>query len=361
MSLKGLILAGGNGTRMRPLTYTLNKHMLPVANLPILYYGLAKMGAAGIRSVGVILGPFHEGIREAVGNGSQFGIEVTYITQGPPRGLADAVRCAQPFLGSDDFVMYLGDNLLGGGLEPFVNRFQSTGADAVVAVTSVPDPTLYGVIELEGGRIVSIEEKPRTPKSDLAIVGIYVFTPRIHNIINSLKPSGRGELEITDALRELHQSSGNVVIQHVEGWWKDTGRPADLLKANELELSDLCSSKVSNPDQISHGVVIDGGVIVGPETTIEEGAKVIGPVVLGRGVRVGRDTYIGPGTAIGDFVQLQGCTITRSIVMESARIKGQVKIRNSLIGRRVQIYAGTVLGSETEFLLGDDTIVRIHS
>ncbi len=360
ISLKGLILAGGNGTRMRPLTHTVNKHMLPVANLPVLFYGLKKMEAAGIKSVGVILGPFQEGIRDSVGNGSQFGIEVTYISQGPPRGLADAVRCARSFLGDDDFVMYLGDNLLEGGLEPFVSRFHRTRADAVVAVTRVVNPTLYGVIELDGDQILSIEEKPLTPRSNLAIVGIYVFSPKIHEVIFSLKPSGRGELEITDALRVLHQSHRRVVVQPLEGWWKDTGRPADLLTANDLELGGLSAGGVSNLARVSEGATLQGRVTVGPETVIEAGAAVYGPVVLGRGVRVGKGTHIGPGTAIGDHAQLEGCTIGRSIVMEVARIVGPVKIRDSLIGRRVQILAEKPGESEMEFLLGDDSVVRIR-
>jgi glucose-1-phosphate thymidylyltransferase len=256
--------------------------------------------------------------------------------------------------------MYLGDNLLEGGLEPFVSRFHRTRADAVVAVTRVVNPTLYGVIELDGDQILSIEEKPLTPRSNLAIVGIYVFSPKIHEVIFSLKPSGRGELEITDALRVLHQSHRRVVVQPLEGWWKDTGRPADLLTANDLELGGLSAGGVSNLARVSEGATLQGRVTVGPETVIEAGAAVYGPVVLGRGVRVGKGTHIGPGTAIGDHAQLEGCTIGRSIVMEVARIVGPVKIRDSLIGRRVQILAEKPGESEMEFLLGDDSVVRIR-
>ncbi|HLY77550.1 MAG TPA: sugar phosphate nucleotidyltransferase, partial [Thermoplasmata archaeon] len=240
--MKGLLLAGGHGTRLRPLTFTGNKHMIPIANQPILFYGLKHLAQAGIREVGIVLGPLHEGIREAIGNGEAFGLRVTYIHQGDPKGLAHAVLCAREFLGDDPFVMYLGDNLLQEGVTEFIRIFEREHPAAVVGVTTVEAPEHYGIVELEGAEIRSIEEKPSKPKSNQALIGVYLFGPAIHPIIAALTPSGRGELEITEAIWRLHEAGGRVIPHAVSGWWKDTGRPEDLLAANSLVLQSLPST-----------------------------------------------------------------------------------------------------------------------
>jgi len=356
--MKGLLLAGGFGTRLRPLTFTGNKHMIPIANQPILFYGLKQFARVGIRDVGIVLGPIQEGIRDAVGDGSEFGLRVNYIEQGPPRGLAHAVLCARPFLGKDPFVMYLGDNLLEKGLESFVDLFNREQPDAVLGVTPVSDAGRYGVAEVSGNRIVSIEEKPRVPKSNLALVGIYVFSPKVHDIIDRLAPSSRGELEITDALRRMHAEHLTVRVQRVYGWWKDTGAPEDLLEANDLVLNSKPQEEFLREGTIASGAFVAGSVAIGKDTIIEDGARVEGPAVLGSGVRLTRGSSVGPGTSIGDHVELRGCSVRRSILLERAKVVGPLHIRDSLIGRGAEIQGLGVMDHEVTVMLGDSSRIR---
>src|SRR3954467_14403962 len=239
--LKGLILSGGKGTRLRPITYTSAKQLVPVANKPVLFYGIEAMAAAGIREVGIIIAPETGGeIREAAGDGTQFGVAITYIEQDAPLGLAHAVLTAEPFLGSDPFVMYLGDNLLQGGIADLVNAFRSHEPEALILLTPVPDPENYGVAELDAdGGVARLVEKPSEPASDLALVGVYMFTPLIHEAAKAIQPSGRGELEITDAIQWLVDEAKPVESHIVRGWWKDTGRLADMLEVPGLILETL--------------------------------------------------------------------------------------------------------------------------
>ena len=357
--MKGLVLAGGHGTRLRPLTSTGNKHMIPVANQPILFYSLRQLADVGVRDVGIVLGPIREGIRESVGSGEDFGLEVTYIEQGPPRGLADAVRCAREFLGNDAFIMYLGDNLLESGLRQFVDRFGQDRPDAVLGVTPVSRPHRYGIIELDGARIVSIEEKPRTPRSNLAIIGVYIFSPRIHAIIESLRPSGRGELEITDAIRDLSQLGAPISVQQVLGWWKDTGAPEDLLEANDLVLNSRATEFFSCEGTVQHGATITGKVALGRGSIIESGASVAGPTVIGKDARIAHGTTLGPNTAVGDRAELLGCSIRRSILLEGARVIGPVVIRDSLIGRDCEVRGNGQGTREATIVIGDGSRVYI--
>src|SRR5215216_6451558 len=240
-NLKGLILSGGKGTRLRPITHTSAKQLVPVANKPVLFYGIEAMAAAGIRQVGIIIAPeTGDEIRGAAGDGSRFGVRITYIVQDEPLGLAHAVLTAEPFLGETPFVMYLGDNLLQGGIEDLVDAFRSHQPEALILLTKVPDPQNYGVAELDGaGRVTRLVEKPPEPASDLALVGVYMFTPRIHEAARAIQPSGRGELEITDAIQWLVDSEHPVESHIVRGWWKDTGRLADMLEANRLILETI--------------------------------------------------------------------------------------------------------------------------
>jgi len=358
MRVKGLVLAGGHGTRLRPLTFTGNKHMIPIANQPILFYGLRHLARAGIRDVGIVLGPIQEGIRDAVGDGSALGIDVSYIVQGEPRGIAHAIACAREFLGAEPFLMYLGDNLLQSGVGPFVDRFRSASPDAVLGATPVSHPEAYGVIELDGDRVVSLQEKPAHPRTNLALIGVYLFTDSIHPIVQGLAPSGRGELEITDAIWRLWQARGRVSVLRVNGWWKDTGHPEDLLEANELVLRSLPEESFRWEGEVRPGAVIEGHVGVGPGAVVESGAKIVGPAILGANVRVGEGACIGPYTAVGGHAVVERSEVRRSIVLEGAHITG-VRIRDSLVGRNVEICSAAPPAGEIVLTIGDSSRITL--
>jgi glucose-1-phosphate thymidylyltransferase len=291
--LKGLILSGGRGTRLRPITHTSAKQLVPVANKPVLFYGIEAMAAAGIERVGIIIAPeTGEEIRAAAGDGSQFGVEITYVLQDEPAGLAHAVLTAEQFLGSDPFVMYLGDNLLQGGIEDLVAAFRSNAPEALILLTPVPDPENYGVAALdESGGVVRLVEKPSDPPSDLALCGVYMFTPQIHDAARAIEPSPRGELEITDAIQWLVDQGCRVEPHVVRGWWKDTGRLDDMLEANRLIL-DTLQRRVDGElvdSQVEGRVVVEAGARL-------ERATVRGPAIIGTGA-VLRDAYVGPYSA----------------------------------------------------------------
>jgi glucose-1-phosphate thymidylyltransferase len=355
--MKGLILAGGRGTRLRPLTFTGNKHMIPIANQPILFYGLRNLANAGIRDVAVVLGPIEEGIRESVGDGKSFGLNVEYIIQGDPKGLAHAVLCAREFLGADPFLMYLGDNLLQSGVSPFVERFRSEQPDAVVGATPVSHPRAYGIVELSGNQIVSIEEKPANPRSNLALIGVYLFTEAIHPIVAKLSPSRRGELEITDAIWRLWESRRRVSVLTVSGWWKDTGHPEDLLEANELILRTMPSEGFIVEGVVRPGAFVEGRVSIGPGTIIDSSAKIVGPTIIGSEVQVGGGTQIGPFCAIGNRAILNQASVRRSIVLDGARLDG-VHLTDSLVGRNVEVKVAQPMDRELTLTIGDSSRIR---
>ena len=357
--LKGLLLAGGYGTRLRPLTFTGNKHMIPIANQPMLFYGLRHLRDGGISEVGIVLGPLHEGIEEAVGDGGAFGLRVTYIRQGEPKGLAHAVLCAREFLGEDPFVMYLGDNLLQEGTRGFVSQFQSAPCDVIVGVTPVANPSGYGIVELDGDRIVSIVEKPSLPRSSLALIGVYLFSPRIHSIIDQLTPSRRGELEITDAIWKAYEAGLRVSVRKVKGWWKDTGQPGDLLEANDRVLGSLPSEPWVLQGTVSPGAEIAGPVRLGPGSFVGPHARIEGPCVLGSEVRVEGHARIGPGTSVGNRCVIRESGVRRSILMEGAEIEGSIELANSIVGRAAQIVADDASEVEMSCILGDSTRLRL--
>src|SRR4051812_33680921 len=263
--MKGLILSGGKGTRLRPLTYTGAKQLVPVANKPVLFYGVEAMADAGIRDIGIVVGDTKDEIRSAVGDGRQWGVNITYIPQDAPRGLAHAVGISQPFIGDSPFVMYLGDNLLKKGIKPFVDRFWSDRPAAQILLARVPDPQMFGVAELKDGHVVRLVEKPKEPKSDLALVGVYLFGPEVFDSVARITPSFRNELEITDAIQDLIDRGYAVRPQIVDGWWKDTGRLEDMLEANRLILETLTRRVAGDCDQISR---IEGTVVVEPGAII---------------------------------------------------------------------------------------------
>jgi glucose-1-phosphate thymidylyltransferase len=336
--MKALILAGGAGTRLRPITHTRAKQLVPVANTPILFYGIQAMVAAGITDIGVIIGDTGPEVREALGDGSRFGARVTYIPQEAPLGLAHCVLIAHDFLGDEDFVMYLGDNLLEQDLAAFVEAFESAraGADppaAQILLKQVPDPHRFGIASLdEHGNVVSLVEKPADPPSDLALVGVYLFDRTIHDAVRAIRPSARGELEITDAIQWLIDSGHRVRTELLTGWWIDTGKLTPLLEANRLLLEKLETRVEGTVDERS---TIDGRVVV------EAGAEIVnstlrGPVAIAAGTRV-VDSFIGPFTAIGADCEILNSEIEHSVLMEKARVLDIPRLEDSLIGREAVV------------------------
>lgn len=350
-------MAGGHGTRLRPLTFTGNKHMLPIANKPMLFYGLEHLTNTGIHEIGVVLGPIKEGVREAIEQHSRINAEITYIDQPEPRGLAHAVLISEPFLKNEPFVMYLGDNLLKQGVQPFIQTFNQQRSDCVIGVTKVGDPTRYGIVEMDGNKIGRLVEKPREAKSDLALIGVYIFNHKIFQAVKEIKPSWRNELEITDAIQNLLDQGAKIDVQRVQGWWKDTGRPEDLLEANQLVLSDL---EPSNLGRICGSATISGDVSIDTGTEVLEGSTIRGPAIIGRNCRIGPHTYIGPYTSIGDGTTIEGGEIENSIVMNNTTIRCGKRIVDSLIGNNA-----TIIDSEKNIpkghrmILGERTFVSI--
>jgi glucose-1-phosphate thymidylyltransferase len=354
-NLKGLILSGGRGTRLRPITHTSAKQLVPVANKPVLFYGIEAMQAAGISEVGIIIAPeTGEAIRDAVGDGSRFDLEVTYIEQDEPKGLAHAVLTAEPYLGASPFVMYLGDNLLKDGITAFVESFKRTEPDALILLTPVPDPEMYGVAELDGDRVKRLVEKPKQPPSDLALVGVYMFTPVIFESARSIKPSWRDELEITDAIQQLIEQGLRVESHIVRGWWKDTGHLEDILEANRLILDDL-------ETRIEGELVeteVAGRVVIEPGAHLER-SRVRGPAIIGRNTRIS-DAYIGPYSAIDQNVRIERAEIEHSIVMaDSTIIDLGGRMEASLIGCNVTLRRNHALPRAYRFVVGEDSEIQI--
>ena len=353
--LKGLILSGGRGTRLRPITYTSAKQLVPVANKPVLFYGLEAMADAGITDVGIIVAPeTADEIRAAVGTGERFGLAVTYVEQEAPLGLAHALLTAEGFLADTPFVMYLGDNLLRDGITDLVETFRSGQPDALILLTPVSDPERYGVAELSDGRVVRLVEKPREPRTNLALVGVYMFAPVIFEAARSIEPSWRGELEITDAIQTLVDSGKRVDPHIVQGWWKDTGRVEDMLEANRLILDDLQTSLEGElvASRVEGRVVIEAGARL-------ERATVRGPAIVGSGSEIS-DAYIGPYTAIGDGVVIDGAELEHSIVLSGSTVRDlEYRIEASLIGRNVRIGRGPALPKAYRFVVGDNAEIAI--
>ena len=354
--LKGLILSGGKGTRLRPITYTSAKQLVPVANKPVLFYGIEAMARAGIDEVGIIIAPeTGDEVRAAAGDGARFGVRITYIVQDEPLGLAHAVLTAERFLNGAPFVMYLGDNLLQGGIEDLVAAFRSNQPDALILLTPVPDPQHYGVAELSGKSVVRLLEKPAEPKTDLALVGVYMFTSCIHDAARAISPSARRELEITDAIQHLVDRKLRVEPHIVRGWWKDTGRLEDMLAANRLVL-DAIDRRIDGElidSQVDGRVVIEAGARL-------ERSSVRGPAIIGAGARL-TDCYVGPYTAVGD-----GCTIDKAEVEHSILLAGSSvreldgRMESSLLGRNVKIARDDRQPRAYRFLVGDNSEIAIQ-
>lgn len=368
--MKGLILSGGAGTRLRPITHTSAKQLVPIANKPILFYGIEDMAKAGIKEIGIIVGDTRQDIMDAVGDGSDFGVEVTYIPQEDPLGLAHCVLIASDFLGDDDFVMYLGDNMLEQGLTEFVESFESARArgkepqldgdvtipSAQILLAEVDDPTSFGVAELgPGGEgIVRLVEKPKDPPSNLALVGVYLFDRSINDAVRAIEPSPRGELEITDAIQWLITEGKQVRHEVLEGWWIDTGKKDPLLECNRLVLDSLEPSMAGSVDDASK---IEGRVV------IQEGAQIVnsvvrGPCIIGRNTKV-ENTYVGPYSSISHNCQILDSEINHSVILEESKIVGVKRLADSLIGRWVEVTPAPEMPKATRLMLGDHSRVEM--
>jgi len=327
-----------------------------VANKPILYFGLEAMRAAGIRDVGIVVGDTHREIREAVGDGRAFGLQVTYIQQEAPLGLAHAVRVSEPYLGDSPFVMYLGDNLILDGITELVRRFEGGRCDAQILLARVPNPSSFGVAELDaGGRVVRLEEKPAQPKSNLALVGVYMFNDSVFDAVNAIQPSARGELEITDAIQHLIDHGKRVDSLVISGWWKDTGKLEDMLEANRMILSGQerrVDGSVDASTSVEGQVVVDAGARI--EASVLRGPLIIGPNA------VVRSSYIGPFTSIAADCVIEDSEIEHSIVLESSHIIGiGSRIESSLLGRNVRLVRGDLRPKAYKFMVGDNSEIQL--
>ena len=355
--MKALVLSGGSGSRLRPITYTSAKQLLPVANKPVLFYGLEAIRDAGITEVGIVVGDTAPAIQEAVGDGSAFGLDATYIRQDTPRGLAHAVLIARDFLGDDDFVMYLGDNFIVGGISALVEEFAVGRPDAQIMLTQVPDPCQFGVAELDTlGEVVGLEEKPRQPKSDLALVGVYIFTPAVHDAVRQLVPSWRGELEITEAIQWLIDNGRKVRSTTITGYWKDTGNVVDMLEVNRMVLESVQPAQHGTVDASTE---IIGRVVVEHDAEVS-GSRIVGPVIIGAGTRVS-GSYIGPFTSVARDCTIADSEIEYSIVLRGASIQGVRRIEASLIGHDVEVTSAPKVPKAHRLVLGDHSKVQISS
>jgi glucose-1-phosphate thymidylyltransferase len=359
--MKALILAGGAGTRLRPITHTRAKQLVPVANKPILFYGIEAMVAAGITEIGVIVGDTRDEVMAALGDGSKFGAAMTYIPQDEPLGLAHCVLIARDFLGSDDFVMYLGDNLLEQDLGAFVAAFEAARDSdepptAQILLKQVPDPHRFGIATLDAnGNVVALVEKPDDPPSDLALVGVYLFTPRVHDAVAAIEPSGRGELEITDAIQWLVDQGERVRCELLTGWWIDTGKLTPLLEANRLLLEKIEPSMAGSVDAHS---TIDGRVQVADGAVIIN-STIRGPVAIGAGTRV-ENSFVGPFSAIGNNCVIEGSEIEHSVVMDGSTIEGIARLEDSLIGSDATVSRSRQKPRALRLMVGDHCQIDVE-
>ncbi len=355
--MKGLVLSGGRGTRLRPLTHTAAKQLVPVANRPILFYVLDNLAESGVQEVGMIISPeTGRAIQEAVGDGAQWGIKIEYILQDEPLGLAHAVKIARVFLGASSFIMYLGDNLIGSGITQFRESFETSNADATILLKSVDNPSNFGIAEIDSdGRVLRLEEKPKNPKSNLALVGIYFFSSRIHDAIDRIRPSWRGELEITDAIQELLEQGRTVLSRQIDGWWLDTGKKDDLLTANTVVLDEWVTRQVDG--EVDQQSQVTGRVRLGKGSRVLN-STLRGPIVIGENVRI-ENSFIGPFTSVGNGCSIRSSVLEHCVLLENAKIEQIDRLEDSLIGKGSAVAKSNGGHQAYRLMIGDDSEVLL--
>ncbi len=357
--MKALITAGGRATRLRPITYTINKHLIPLANKPMIFYAIEKLAAVGVKEIGISMNPGETELQKAVGDGARWGVKIVYIEQkGGPLGIAHVVNNAREFLGDEPFIFYLGDNIILGSLQRFVEKFEKEKLNCVLALSKVRDPQRFGVPEITNGRITRVDEKPSEPKSDYAVTGIYVYDNTFFEAFAHIKPSVRGEYEISDIHTWLIENGKAVGYEEITGWWKDTGKPEDLLEGNQLLLNEM-------PDEgrvgaeIDPTAVIQGKVSIGKGTVVGPRVLIRGPVVIGENCRV-ENSYVGPYTSLGKGVEIYNTEIEHSVVFDDVDINCSKRIVDSLIGMNATISsAHDTLPLGHKLVVGDNAVVEI--
>jgi glucose-1-phosphate thymidylyltransferase len=361
IQIKGLILSAGHGTRLRPLTHTSAKQLIPIANKPIIFYAIEDLKNAGINDIGIIVGHTEDrikNIKETIGDGSKFGVSITYIEQDAPRGIAHAIGLAEKFIGNEPFVTYLGDNLLKGGITDYVIKFKNSDYDAGILLAKHKTPERFGVAVMNGDKIVGLIEKPKNPPSNFVMTGVYLLKPTVFDVIKKLKLSWRNELEITETIDKMIKSNKyKVMVQKVNGWWKDTGKPEDILEANQLVLSEL---KPFNKGKIEEGVTIRGKIAIDEGTVIKKGSFIRGPSIIGKNCIIGPNVYIGPYTSIGDNTIIKNGEIESSVIVGDTVIECNKRITDSLIGKNVNIVsADDNIPKSYKLVLGENSFISI--
>ena len=353
--MKALIASGGRGTRLRPITHTQNKHLIPIANKPILYYAIEAAVDAGIKEIGIVHNADSMEVPHYVGDGSRWGVKISYIPQEQPGGLAQVVMLAEKFVHGDNFVFYLGDNMVVGGIKRYIDEFQKSKCNCWLTLSKVKDPERFGVPEIRNNRIVGVEEKPKKPKSQYAVAGIYIYDKHIFEACKAIKPSERGELEISDAHQYLIDKKFTIGFSEITGWWKDTGKPLDLLEANRLILDNIVSS--------NHGSIDAKSSVVG-KVIIEEGAKIIdsvvrGPVIIGKNCLI-EESYVGPYTAVGNDTVIKKSEVEYSIILRDCKIQNVgIRIEGSILGNDVEILEAGGKPRVHRFMIGDQSRVEV--
>lgn len=355
-SMKGIVLHGGHGTRLRPLTHTGPKQLLPISNKPMSQYGIESMISSGIKEIAIIIGGIGANkVKEYYGNGEKFGVKFYYIEQDQPRGIAHAISLCEDFINNEKFLVFLGDNILKDSITKYVKEFQNDDVDASIILCEVDNPSRFGIADIENGKIKKIIEKPKEPPTNLAVIGVYLLTPKIFDIINRLKPSWRNELEITDALQMLLEENNNIIYNTVSENWKDTGTPKDIIQANDIILRDLEPYFLGEKE---NGATINGNVMVGKNSRIKKNVTLTGPVIIGENCLI-ESGVIGPNTSIGNNSRIAKCHLSNSIIMEDCEIESESNIENSIISKNSKILQKENFNSNNVFLLGEGTKIYL--